>query len=151
MKAKFWEIQTKDVVMKSKRSLSGLILSFVALALMPGDARGGQGDELPSRFELIGGGFGERNGVFQGKSLVEIGPDGKLWLLGGRALTIDPVDGIFFNGDDVLSTLGVCFPEDTSRNGALFTPDGAILNFRSGISTMARLRHPLDGIFFQLQ
>ena len=85
-----------------RRLLGKLILLFVALTLMLTGARGGQGDELPFRFELIGGGFGERNGVFQGRSLVEIGPDGKLWLLGrSPVLTIDPVDGIFFNGDDV--------------------------------------------------
>ncbi|RMH37637.1 MAG: hypothetical protein D6690_02365 [Nitrospirae bacterium] len=142
---------------KESRAMRWLFSGLVMIVLVSVGSPWGHTEELPSGFVL--GGVcrftdHEPNNVGQGIPSIEIGPDGKLWLFEpfihvrgdsfapGQVQVLDPVDGIFCNGNDVLSSRF-----GSTRSGAIFLPDGRLLMFAAKWPS-AILRDAVDGMFF---
>ncbi len=93
--------------------------------------------------------------IGRGIPSIEIGPDRKLWLFEppvhqqgkvlprpGEIQTLDAVNDVFFAPGGQLSTRF-----GSSENGAVFTRDGKLLSFKTGLTT-ATLRDSIDEKFF---
>jgi hypothetical protein len=132
-----------------RRLVAYVVANFVVIMVMLFfSGRVLNASELPFDFKIAGSFSCNVGELCTGIGSLEIGPDGKLWIFGmvdqrlSEIQTIDPIDEIFFNGNDILSPRF-----GSTGNGAVFTPDNKLLSFSTESDT-ASLINAVDGVFF---